>query len=91
MKGGRIVTKDICAICYVNADIVSPEEMIANCDLGGKSPLPICRGCYDEGADPLFSGARKNVQQAKKQRKKSKKRLLNESVVSGCKKAPRRA
>ncbi len=42
-NGGRIFTKDICAICYVDADTVSPEEVIAKRDVGGKTPLPICR------------------------------------------------
>jgi hypothetical protein len=48
-KGGRIVVSDdVCAICYVQDDIVSPDEMIMELDLGGKTPLPICRGCFDE-------------------------------------------
>jgi len=65
--------------------------MIANCNLGGKTPLPICRGCYDAGVETPFSGARKNVQQAQKQRKRSKKRQSNEAVNSGYNKAPRRS
>eukprot|EP00984_Skeletonema_dohrnii_P007022 scaffold2502_cov80-Skeletonema_dohrnii-CCMP3373.AAC.2 len=28
-------------------DIVSPDEMIMELHLGGKTPLPICRGCFD--------------------------------------------
>jgi len=90
-KGGRIVTEDICAICYINDDIVSTNEMIANRNLGGKTPLPICRGCYDAGVEIPFSGARKNIQQAQKQRKRSKKRQSKEAVNSGRKKAPRRS
>ena len=90
-KGGRIITKDICAICYINADIVSTDEMISNCNLGGKTPLPIFRGCYDAGVDTPFSDARKNIHQAQKQRKRSKKRQSNETVNSGHKKYPRRS
>ena len=74
----------------MNADIVSPEEIIADRDLGGKTPLPICRGCYEDGVEPPCSGARKNIQQAKKQKKKRKKRQSDEAVNSGRKKTPRR-
>lgn len=75
----------------MNADIIPPEEIIENHDLSGKMPLPICRGCYEDGAEPPFSGARKNLQQAKNQKKKSKKRQSNEAVSSGHKKATRRS
>eukprot|EP00957_Ditylum_brightwellii_P117971 8998146-Ditylum_brightwellii.AAC.1 len=87
-KGGRIIMEDICAICYVNADTISTDEMIANHNLGGKTPLSICRGYYDAGVETPFSGSRKNIQQAQKHRKRSKKRQSNEAVNSGHKKVP---
>eukprot|EP00957_Ditylum_brightwellii_P168260 12809541-Ditylum_brightwellii.AAC.1 len=60
-------------------------------DLGGKTPLPICRGCYDAGIEPPFSSARKNLTQAGVQNERSKKRQINEAVSRGCRKAPRRS
>ncbi len=89
-KGGRIVTEDICSVCYVNADLVTPNEIRSNRDLGGKTPLIMCRGCLDAGVDPPCSGARKNVQQAKQQKQVSKKRKLDKAVKNGQRK-PRKS
>ncbi|KAK1735045.1 hypothetical protein QTG54_014111 [Skeletonema marinoi] len=48
-KDGKIVVSDdVCAICHVQDDIVSPDKkMVLELNLGGKTPLPICRGCFD--------------------------------------------
>jgi hypothetical protein len=46
--GGIFVSDDVCAFCYVQDDILSPDEMIMKLDLIGKTPLPICRGCFDD-------------------------------------------
>eukprot|EP00957_Ditylum_brightwellii_P031485 2387479-Ditylum_brightwellii.AAC.1 len=90
-KGGRIITEDICAICYFGNDIVSIDEMRANMDLDGKTLLPICRGCYGAGIEPPFSTKRKNLRQAGAQVKRSKKRQMNEAVSRGHRKAPMRS
>ena len=83
-KGGRIVTKDICALCYVSDDLVSPNEIMKTRDIGGKVPLTICRGCYDSGVEPPCSaGRRKNVKQAKQQKKATKKRKHAEVALVG--------
>ena len=50
-------------------------------DLSGKTPLPICRGCFDDGMEPPCSGGRrKNVRQAKNQAKQRKKRRRDVAV-----------
>eukprot|EP00957_Ditylum_brightwellii_P185228 14105086-Ditylum_brightwellii.AAC.1 len=90
-KRGRIITEDICAICYVGNDIVSINEMRANMHLAGKTPLTICRGFYDVGIKSPLSSARKNLRQVEAQIKISKKRQMNEAVSRGCRKAPRRS
>ena len=78
------MTKDICALCYVNDDLVSPNEIKKTVDIGGKIPLTICRGCLDSGLKPPCSaGGRKNVKQAKQQKKAAKKRKHAKVVLVG--------
>ena len=87
-KGGRIVTKDICALCYVSDDLVAPNEIKKTVNIGGKIPLTICRGCLDSGVDPPCSaGRRKNVKQAKQQKMAAKKRKHAKVVLVGKRKA----
>ena len=90
-KGGRIVTDDICSVCYVDADLATPDEIRSKCDLGGKTPLMMCRGCLNLGVDPPCSGARKNVKQAKQQQDAAKKRRMEAAVSKGRRKARRGA
>ena len=42
LKGGRLLTKDICAICYEAEDVVSINVIGASCNIGGKNTLPVC-------------------------------------------------
>lgn len=44
--GGRISTIDICCFCYINAVIVSPEEIMNKRDMGGEFPIPLCRDYF---------------------------------------------
>ena len=89
-KGGRIVTEDVCSLCYVKEDLISVDELIMKCDVGGKMPLTICKHCFDTGVVPPCSGARrKNVAQATRQSKAKKKRQLDEAVKKGRKKGRR--
>ena len=47
------------------------DKIRKNHNLGGKVPLVICRGHFDDGADPPCSGARrKNCKRDSKKRKK---------------------
>ena len=87
-KGGRIVTKDICAVCYVDDDLVSPDEIKRSQDVGGKNPLTICRGCFNDGVEPPCLGGRRNVAQTMQQRKNAKKRR-HDAVASAGRQKPR--
>ena len=71
-KGGRVVTKDICAVCYVDADLVSPNEIRKRRDdLEGKTPLTMCQACVNSpGVTVPCSGKRINFAQKKRQEKK---------------------
>eukprot|EP00957_Ditylum_brightwellii_P108683 8289711-Ditylum_brightwellii.AAC.1 len=60
VKGGRIVTNVICAICYEEDGIVPEAEIRASQNIGGKTPLPVCRHCFDGKVDILTSGCRAN-------------------------------
>ena len=83
MKGGRIVTDDICAICYENVDIVSADEIRKERDIGGKNPLLICRYCFDSNVEIPCSGGRTNMKQKSDQAKRTKRKQLDESEKSG--------
>ena len=54
-RGGRRVSSAehvMCATCYVTDDILSKDEIRQGRDLGGKTPLPMCRGCFESGVKP---------------------------------------
>ena len=81
-RGGRLITLAagvMCATCYVTDDIVSKEEIRQNRDLGGKTPLPMCKGCFNAGIKPPCSGARTNLKHATTQKKQQKKRQKNQA------------
>ena len=77
------MTEDICSVCYVDTDLVSANEIRSQLDLGGKTPLIMRQGCLDAGVNPHCSGARKNVKQAKQQKRAAKKRKLDDAVSLG--------
>lgn len=83
LKGKRILTPDICAICYDMGDIVSADEIRKEKNIGGKNPLLICRYCFDKNIEVPCSGGRTNVKQKKDQAKRAKKRQLDKDVVEG--------
>ena len=61
------MTKDICAICYGNADIVSIEEIKAKRNIDGKNTRLICRYCFESNAEIPCSGGRTSMKQKKDQ------------------------
>ena len=83
LKGGRILTPDICAICYDMDEIVSVDEIRREKNIGGKNPLLICRYCFDKNIEVPCSGGRTNVKQNSEQAKTGKKRRHDEQVMRG--------
>ena len=91
-RGGRRVTsveRNICAICYVTDEILSKDEIRQGRDLGGKTPLPVCRDCFDSGVKPAFSGARVNVMQATAQKRSKKRRQMHQNRSARHRSVPR--
>jgi hypothetical protein len=91
-RGGRHVTSTslVCATSYVTDDIVPIAEIRRERDLGGKTPLPMCRGCFEAGVKPPCSGARTNLKHATTQKKQKKRRHMNQAINAGRSKEPRR-
>ena len=91
-RGGRLVTSTslMCATCYATDDIVCEDEIRRERDLGGKTPLPMCRDCFEAGVKPPCSGARTNLKHATTQKKQKMRRQMNQAVSAGRRKAPRR-
>jgi len=83
VKGGRIVTKDICAICYETEEIVQIDEIRKKRDVGGKNPLLICRHCFNKNFEIPCSGGRVNVKQKEAQAKTTKRKCLDKHTESG--------
>jgi hypothetical protein len=70
----RLVTSTslMCATCYVTNDIVCEDEIRRERDLGGKTPLPMCRGCFEARVKPPCSGACTNLKHATMQKNKKR-------------------
>ena len=62
IKGGRLVTENICAICYSFQDVLSDAEINMSRNIRGKNPLLICRDFFNSilksrlRADPVTYG-----------------------------------
>ena len=68
------MTEGICSVCYVKDNLVSRNEIRANYNLGGQTPLIMCRACLDSGVDVPYSGTGKNIRQAECSRNKRKRK-----------------
>ena len=84
-RGGRRTSTNrvMCAVCYVTDDILSKDEIREGRDLGGKTPLPMCRGCFDSGVKAPCSGARVNVMHATTHKRRKKRKQMNQNARSG--------
>jgi hypothetical protein len=91
-RGGRLVTSTslMCATCYVTDGIVPIAEIRRERDLGGKTPLPMCRGCFEAGVKPPCSGACTNFKHATTQKKQKKRRQMNHTINAGRRRELRR-
>ena len=87
VKGGRILTVDICAICYNKDDMVKVDEIRKKRDVGGKNPLLVCRYCFDQNFEIPCSGGRVNTKQKGAQAKMSKRKSLEKTIESGRRKS----
>ncbi len=87
LKGGRIVTEDVCTICFGNTDMVPVEEIRRERNVGGKNPLLVCRYCFDSNIEIPCSGGRTNFKKKKDQQQSTKRKQLKENVQAGRRKA----
>ena len=67
-KGYRLVTGNICAVCYLFQDVLSDAEIKRIRNIGGKSPLLICRDCFNSNIKIPTSGGSCNAQEKQGQR-----------------------
>jgi hypothetical protein len=80
-RGGRILTTDVCAICYNTEDVISASEIKKRRNLQGKNPLPICRACLDLNVlIPRTKCSRTNSQEKVAQTQAKKRQRLRASV-----------
>ena len=77
-RGGRVQTKTVCCHCYSDGKLADNKYIDERRrDRGGKTYLPICEACVDDGANlQTRKGAKTNkLEEAKgKRKKKSAKR-----------------
>ena len=46
-KGGKIATKTVCSICYLDGNIVDKVEILTRLDILRKHLWPLFRNCFD--------------------------------------------
>ena len=63
LKGGRLTTKDICAVCYDDNDMMKGNYItITGRYTGSKTPLLACNRCFDLNVElPTSGGISKKV------------------------------
>ena len=89
-KGGRITTADICALCWSEDNIVSPDEIRGKRNVGGKLPLPVCQLCLDLKVEIPCSGGRQSNQQQKNHQNKKRQKEHLDNVVANKKRKGRK-
>ena len=87
MRGGRILSGLICAICYdEEPDLFSNNEMIKKRGVGGNF-LPRCRLYFSLNVPVLTTGDRVNQRQRKEQDDRERSQHFDSSVHQGRRKA----
>ena len=76
LKGGRIVTENVGAICYGNTDIAAVEGIRNKRNMGGKNPLLLCEFCFDSGVELPCSDGHTNMMQKRIDKKPRRGRPL---------------
>ena len=46
-KGGMVLTKEVCSVCYFDENNVDNVEILTRPEVVGKNPLHIFRNCFD--------------------------------------------
>ena len=86
-KGGRLVTGNICAICYSFQDVLSDAVLKRSRNIGGNNPLLICRDCFNSNIKIPALGVSSNARKKRGQRGAAKTRKLQVAVQRSNKKA----
>ena len=79
-KGSRLVTVNICAICYSFQYVLSYAEIKRSRNIGGNNPLLICRDCFNSTIKIPTSGGSSNAREKQGQRGTEKTRKLQVTV-----------
>ena len=78
-RGNRVVTKDVCCLCYVGADIAPPDEVKRRQKSAVQNPLPVCRSCLDLNVQVPGGGT--NFVKKREQAKAKKVALAKKAVL----------
>ena len=74
IKGGRLVTGNICSMYYPFQEVLSDSEIKRSCNIGGNNPLLICRDCFNSNIKIPTSGGSSNTRENQGQRGAAKTR-----------------
>ena len=80
-KGGIILTKGVCSVCYFDKNIVDKVELLTRPEIVGKSLLPLCRNCFDVNIKCPTKMWHGNTQKNREKKKQSKKRHMETLVT----------
>mmetsp|Transcript_37401 Transcript_37401/g.54748 ORF Transcript_37401/g.54748 Transcript_37401/m.54748 type:complete len:144 (-) Transcript_37401:153-584(-) len=87
-RGGRVLRKSVCAICYESEGLVPKKEVLNSRSTGGKDVLPICRYCFEGGITVVTSSAKAvNQKRKREEEKKHKETQRKKAVAAGRRKA----
>eukprot|EP00978_Attheya_sp_CCMP212_P018140 scaffold49260_cov63-Attheya_sp.AAC.1 len=84
-RGGRVLTKIVCAVCYESDGLVLKKEVLNSKSTGGRDVLPICHYCFEESGITVVASLAAAVNQKCKwkEEKKDKETRRNKAVAAG--------
>ena len=87
-RGGQVVTKDICCLCYVGTDIAPPDKVKRQQKSAVRNLFPVCRSCLDLNVKIPGGGTNyvKKREQAKAKKAALAKKVNGRKKVDGRKK-----
>ena len=86
-KCGRLVTGNICAVCYSFQDVLSDAKIKRSRNIGGKNPLLLCCDCFGSNIKIPTSVGSSNARENQGQRGVAKRRKPQVAVQRINKKA----